>query len=91
MEEEIFLNKVFQYNNGIFLSVFESDDGWDYALYSSDYHELDTGMYDDPNIDFDSVLDILESENNLNGDSKIEINYDEFNKNIYLNMDEEKW
>lgn len=75
----------FELPDGRYLSIFvSSEGGYDYMIYSSDYDELDGGIYDDDSIDIrEAILRILEDEfGDIPEITLIEIDFDELMENV---------
>lgn len=75
----------FELPDGRYLSIFvSSEGGYDYTIYSSDYDELDGGIYDDDSIDIrEAILRILEDEfGDIPEITLIEIDFDELMENV---------
>jgi len=75
----------FELPDGRYLSIFvSSEGGYDYTIYSSDYDELDGGIYDDDSIDIrEAILRILEDEfSDMPEITLTEIDFDELMEKI---------
>ena len=45
-----------------YISVYEVDDGYDYSIIGPEFKEIDGGVYDDPNVSIETVLEYVVEE-----------------------------
>lgn len=60
-----------------FLSIHMCEDGYDYTFYDKDYHLIDGGVYDEPDVSMKEVIETLCEEENLDTKHIILVDYEE--------------